>query len=932
MNCLFDFLKVFTRALLVLGLAVGAGAAPTDPVILNWLDGAPPPAAGGVSWGVPWPKGAIPKNQTFTLTTGDNKTLPLQTWPLAYWPDGSIKWMGYATLAGADSTGPLKLTVGGGTTPAATAVKVIQTSAGVDIDTGNLQCHISTTGANLFDSLTLNGREIATGAHLVLYEQHSPTVDVDSQPPLEKYTSNVKKVTVEQSGPVRAVVKIEGLHKADASSREWLPFVVRLYFYAGNQPIQMVHTILFDGDQEKDFIHGLGVVVNVPMREEIQNRHVRFAGESQGLWAEPILPLTGYNRNISYPGGGSVFDDQVSGATMPNRAQLPANSQYLLDTWASWDDFRLLQPNEQGFTVEKRTNAQSSWLPAGSGKRANGLVYAGDVSGGLAVGLKNFWQSYPTSLEVRHAKAATAEVRVWLWSPDAPVMDLRHYDTVAHGLNESYEDVQPGFSTPYGVGRTHELTLFPYSEMPYKADTEKAVQFTNQPPLLVATPQYLHDQRAFGIWSLQDRSTPFKKAVEDQLDAEISFYEKAVDQYSWYGFWDFGNVMHSYDASRHVWKYDIGGFAWDNDEQGTDMFLWYSFLRTGRADIFRLAEAMSRQTGEVEFYHFGPFAGLGSRHNVNPWGDGAKEARISMAPYRRFYYYLTTDERTGDVMHDTLQAEKSILTVDPMREADPPVPEDAQYPARIRAGPDWFAFLGDWMTEWERTGDTKWRDKIYAGMDSIAAMPYWFMTGQNLLWGFYPDTGKLVPRQLTKGGYNLVNNMGGPEVMFELNTIVDHPQWQKIWLQYCRLSGAPADVIKQDQTTGTEGANGQYAGGGRMAGYVYFMTKNAAFGQRALGGISVTGSGYSGQFQNLVHLDNPDVLKPMDEPSGFGGLVTNNVNQNSLNTIELLELCGDMLPTEVPAANARGAGRRGGRGFGGAPPAAAAPAGPAPAQ
>jgi hypothetical protein len=435
----------------------------------------------------------------------------------------------------------------------------------------------------------------------------------------------------------------------------------------------------------------------------------------------------------------------------------------------------------------------------------------------------------------------------------------------------------------------------------------------------------LHDQRAFGIWSLQDRSTPFKKAVEANLDAEIAFYEKAVDQYNWYGFWDFGNFMHSYDATRHTWRYDVGGFAWDNDEQGTDMFLWYSFLRTGRADIFRFAEAMSRQTGEVESYHFGPFAGLGSRHNVNPWGDGAKEARISMAPYRRFYYYLTTDERTGDVMHDTLQAEKSILTIDPMREADPPEPADSQYPARIRAGPDWFAFLGDWMTEWERTGDTKWRDKIYAGMDSIAAMPYWFMTGRNLLWAFYPDTGKLAPRQLIKGSYNLVNNMGGPEVMFELNTLIDKPVWQRIWLQYCRLSGAPADVIKLDQTTGDEGANGQYAGGGRMAGYVYFITKNAAFGQRALGGISVTGSGYTGQFQDLVHLDSPDVLKPMDEPSGFGGLITNNVNQNSLQTIEVLELCKDILPANVPPPNARG-GRRGGGGFGGASPAAAAPA------
>lgn len=40
-------------------------------------------------------------------------------------------------------------------------------------------------------------------------------------------------------------------------------------------------------------------------------------------------------------------------------------------------------------------------------------------------------------------------------------MDLCHYDNVAHGLNASYEDVQEGMSTPYGIARTTTLTLVP---------------------------------------------------------------------------------------------------------------------------------------------------------------------------------------------------------------------------------------------------------------------------------------------------------------------------------------------------------------------------------------------------------------------------------------------------------------------------------------
>ena len=94
------------------------------------------------------------------------------------------------------------------------------------------------------------------------------------------------------------------------------------------------------------------------------------------------------------------------------------------------------------------------------------------------------------------------------------------------------------------------------------------------------------------------------------------------------------------------------------------MWLWYNFLRTGRMDIWRMAEAMTRHTGEVDVYHIGPNAGLGSRHNVSHWGCRAKEARISQAAWNRFYYYLTTDERCGDLMTEVKDADHKLYDLD----------------------------------------------------------------------------------------------------------------------------------------------------------------------------------------------------------------------------------------------------------------------------
>lgn len=34
----------------------------------------------------------------------------------------------------------------------------------------------------------------------------------------------------------------------------------------------------------------------MPFREERQNRHIRFAGEGDGFWIEPVVLSPGYRR------------------------------------------------------------------------------------------------------------------------------------------------------------------------------------------------------------------------------------------------------------------------------------------------------------------------------------------------------------------------------------------------------------------------------------------------------------------------------------------------------------------------------------------------------------------------------------------------------------------------------------------------------------
>jgi hypothetical protein len=863
----------------------------TQAVPLKWLADQPPLATTGVSWGVPWPKGFVRRETGFHLSN-QGTDLPLQNWPLAYWPDGSIKWTGFATVLPAGANGPLVLGSGSGSSPKGN-VTVSKDARAVTVDTGVLKCSIPLSGPNLIESMTMGGKALVGTAQLVCILQQGPETDPEDSPKREKFISEVQSVTVEQSGPVRAVVKIDGIHRGLTSKREWLPFSVRLYFFTGQTTVRLLHTIVFDGDQEKDFIRGLGLQFGVPLRDEPRNRTVRFATAEGGVWSEPLQP-----------GGGNIA--QETGEQF--------NGNPVFDKNAIWNDFKLTQPNPNGFTITKRTNPQSTWLFSDAGKRAAGLAFAGDLQGGLSICVKNFWQSFPAGLEIRNAASPSAELVAWLWSPDAPEMDMRFYDTKGHGLDAAYEDIQPGFSTPYGVARTSELTLHPTDSWPSRETTAAFAHDANASALLACTPEYIHSTGVFGVWSLPDRSTAFKKSLEDGLDSVLAFYERQVEDRAWYGFWQYGDSMHSYSAPRHVWHYDWGGHAWDNTELGAPLWLWYSYLRSGRYDLFRLAEAHLRNTSETDVYHLGPMKGLGTRHNVIKWGDGAKEVRISQAAHWRIYYFLTTDERAGDIMNMVAEsAGDAISRYDPMREAAPPTPGEPA--VRIRIGPDWFALAGNWMTAWERTNDPQWQKLILAGVDSLVAMPFQLQTGKQTpnfraaaaIVGFDKATGKLtpIPDQVTKAfapvNYNLATIQGGAEVMFELVPLLGRKDFEAAWLRNCRIGRAHADVYTKDMTTGNEGADAGYVltgqAGPRLAAYAYSKTGDKAFAEKAISMLLEQRAGIA-----TPHIiSGPNALNSVEEDTTIS---TNEAAQTGLSTIQLLELCKDQLPTEAPVRTA----------------------------
>ena len=738
-------------------------------VPLKWI-GNVPKRQRPVSFGIPFNEGEV------TEFSSD-----FDAWTMAYWPDGSVKWLGLAAVMPPDTLYYIKPSK----TAADTEPFFEETESQITVNTGKITAYIPKSGHYLIDSVLCGTTKVVGRCCLTASTQSEPLSETTSRISFSRFRSLIKSAEVERAGNIRTLIKIIGVH-GDESGREWLPFTLRLYFYRDSEEIRLVHSFIYDGDQDKDLLNSLGISFEVPMRDELYNRHVAFSCADGGVWSEPVQPLVG-RRVLSLGDNDSLQLLQMKGVRIPPYEEFDEKGRNLIDNWAAWDCYRLSQLSSDGFTVRKRANKNNPWIGTFSGTRSEGYAFAGDVSGGLGICMHDFWQSFPSSIEITGAKTDVATLTAWLWSPEAEPMDLRHYDNVAHDLNASYEDVQEGMSNPYGIARTTKLTLLPSKGYHGKEAFAEEVETLTEMSVLLPTPEYLYSRRAFGTWSLPDRSNDFRSHIEDRLDGYIDYYRHAVDEHRWYGFWNYGDFMHAYDRIRHTWRYDIGGYAWDNTELASNLWLWYSFLRTGRADIWKMAEAMTRHTCEVDVYHIGDNAGLGSRHNVSHWGCGAKEARISQAAWAHFYYYLTTDERSGDLMTEVRDADQKLYTLDPMRLAQPRELYPCTAPARLRIGPDWMAYAANWMIEWERTRNNAYRDKILAGMKSICALPNRIFTGPLAL-GYDPATGVITsecdPTLQTTN--HLMTIMGGFEMMNEMMRMIHLPEWEDAWLDYAK--------------------------------------------------------------------------------------------------------------------------------------------------
>lgn len=872
---------------------------------LHWIDSAAAPGD-GFTWGVPWPQGALRQDTAFALSSDTGASVPLQSWQLATWPDGSVKWSAHSARSDAPSS---SFTLHPGRPPATPAhpVTVRELADALVVDTGAISARVPKSGTTVITDLRRDGRTVALDGRLLSsLSSHADGRD------RRDFTAIVEGAVVERSGLVHASILVTGRHSD--GDRAWLPFRLRLRFTAESDQITAVHSLIWDGDAESDFLCSLGIRFDVPLSAPLHDRHVRIAG-SHGFLSEASRPITGLWKDP----GTAAREAQIAGQrtppvdewdAAPSRSERPALEwERMLDHVPAWNDWTLSQLSADGYTLRKRTTAEHGWVTIPSGTRARGLVYLGQPDGGLEVGLRGFWQSHPTQIDVRDAAGPLGSLTVWLWSPEAQPMDVRFYHPGAHEQDPqgqrdtveiTYEDYKPGYGDAHGVGRTHELSIRILEGTPGHAELAAHARSNETPPQLACPPARLHQARVFGDWSPPDRSTPAAAAIEDRVDMITRYLADQVEQRRWYGFWDFGDVMHSYDRDRHTWRYDIGGYAWDNSELSTDLWLWLTFLRTGDSTAYRFAEAMTRHTGEVDVYHSGRFAGFGTRHNVQHWGCSCKQLRISNAYYRRFMYYLTADARIGELLDEVRIDDRTFLELDRHRAVGSRGPDRVSDPRALEVdlGIDYGAMLASWLTDWERTGSDAARRHIETTLTDIGGMAKGYFAG---VAHYDLEAEHLVQRGDEVAVSHLSAVFGIVETISEVLDLLDLPEFEKTWLDYCRLYlGTPR---QQRAETGADWSPALRQGHSRLLAWAARRLDDPELARRAWAEF-LEGPGDRANFMRLdpdtavLLVDGPEVLEVVEE---IPAATTNDAAQFGLAAIQNLALIGEWLPPTIDA-------------------------------
>ena len=602
-----------------------------------------------VTGGVPLPAGAIKDISELAVLDAAGKPVPAQFAVLnRHWDaGGGPKWVLVSFQADLAAGGKATYTlVAGQKNPAPAAPVTVKQEAGsVTVSTGILEAVIDTQKLSLFKSAKVGGKEmlaesaeagfVVEGMDGVRY-----TTTKDLVEPL--------KVTVLESGPVRANILVEGLVRAGNNAKgyevadgrggtakvagrdgEKVGFAVRYEFYAGKPFCRIFHTLRllgepFPGGEEWHF---KGWPYYVDRAQQRGNYFVKAAelvlnlkldGPAKcglGGDAEHAADLAAGENAYLYQASSAGWVWQMSENKIFDPG-LKSNIEFMKKQGKnlpyyeySREQYDILTKREgspymgyKWFAGKRGAEAEKQ-----QGNRAAGWADLSGAHGGLTVGVRYFWQMFPKTIEA----GADGKLVVGLWP--------RRWER-----GHCFE----------GSGHlTHETFWFFHSGDAAAAKSADAVKSFAAPTYVLCDP----------AWYVEDCQCNLFAAAVPMGKAEFGTYDDWAST-AVHEDWSKGKLNYSYDSSigvEHEKNDEFG--VWHFGDSVKDAIWWY-FGQFQEYDLNYTLLLHLARSGDTAFMAYAEQSArelMGIPAHEGGYGHQWPESSHAWSRGLTLYYFLT---------------------------------------------------------------------------------------------------------------------------------------------------------------------------------------------------------------------------------------------------------------------------------------------------
>lgn len=630
-----------------------------------------------IAFGVPFADGVLENGIPVRITDRNRKAISIQTQPLAFWNKDLkfVKWLLVDAQIDAHNGKDgllLKYPASEYSTEPEEQLSIEEKDGMIAVNTGAMILFIKKAfhywqqpnNPNVFARClvkTDNGwHDVfrgSPGPFLYMKDQHGNYYDSCTAGP-------APRVVVEEAGPLRACIRIDGYHATEQGHR-FCPYILRIHLYAGKSDMRIFHTFIYDQEPQNIELSAIGMKFPLDLGH---NLRVALGGEDEVHWA------------------------------------------------TNWQNMSMLQSDDRTYAL----NLDSQ--PFGAGEKSDGWASLKGDQGTAVAAIRNYWQEYPKCLAldkdgidiqiwpedyhenltftapfkepaVRFVNKSdpvrdVAEVqRILKENPTAPLnlksFNIRSLEDAAwvedvlekhaHGRIMTYNDT--GTSNGIGAAKTTEIYLR-FSGKYVDDDEVKSLARSVQEPLVaVVDPGYVCSTKALGHF-YPEGDLQFAQTDEEIDDLFQLAVVDPIEPCRLYGMMRYGNMVCTH-SSAVGWVYllyrdtdpskalrYVGPY--NNEAVDQIMAVWGHFIRTGNREHLILAQNYSRCVADVSFVHAHladpDSVGLIHYHNGHQWSGGLSPSHSIVSGILTDYYF-TGNRRLLDVAREA--ADRVVRTQKP---------------------------------------------------------------------------------------------------------------------------------------------------------------------------------------------------------------------------------------------------------------------------